>query len=384
MLFSWRIRDNEHCPCGSGSRYKACCKGKSIPVPAPSKKPREVLIMEKMRSSMEKCCLHPDQANCKGRIKEAHALQNKKIISLLAGDERHVYMLDTKKQLLLIALEDGKKLPIVEISRTSANKATTETCFCDLHDNIVFSAIEKGAPDFDNSDIMKFTYAYKAFIFSYYKQMVAMKAFRQRFKENPPAFQDMGSVALYRQIQIMEKEYALIKKQFDSQILSESCNGVYTCAVEIPQQIQFAAYAYIALSHDMNGGRIKNKKQGVMHRIALTIFPEQTKSWLLMSCLDSEKGIYESLFNQMQEASIQKIKYYLNLILPLYSENIVLSPALWNSWSEEIKSAYTYYANLFGPEAVKMEVYIGFALKNAFRDRSGATYNALPKINLFP
>lgn len=53
--------------------------------------------MEKMRASMKKFCMHPEQEKCKGPIKGAHALQNNKIISLLAGSERHVYMLNTKK-----------------------------------------------------------------------------------------------------------------------------------------------------------------------------------------------------------------------------------------------------------------------------------------------
>lgn len=345
MLFRWRIKDNEPCPCGSDKLFRDCCKGKTVSSPSPSRKPPEVQIMEKMRSSMTRCCLHPDQANCKGRIKEAHALQNNKIISLLAGHDRHVYMLDAKKQPLLVPLDNGEVIPFVEISRTSANNATTETCFCDLHDNIVFAAIEKGAPNFDNSDIMKFTYAYKAFIFEYYKQTMGMKIYRQCYKENPQAFKGKDSVAMYRMFQLKEKGFEPIKRHFDSQILSGTCNGVYTCVVEIP---------------------------------------EQTKSWLLMSCLDSERKIYEALFKQMQEASVQKIKYYLNLVLPLYSENMVLSPTLWNSWTENIRNAYTYYANLNGPEAIKMEMCLGFALKNAFRDKSGATYNRSPRINLFP
>ncbi len=55
---------------------------------------------------------------------------------------------------------------IVEVSRTSANDATTETCFCDYHDNVAFAIIEEAAPDFDeNSNEMKFVYAYKAFIY---------------------------------------------------------------------------------------------------------------------------------------------------------------------------------------------------------------------------
>ena len=56
-----------------------------------SKKPTDVQIMERMRSAMKKYCLHPDKANCNGRIKSAHALQNNKIISVLAGKDRHVY-----------------------------------------------------------------------------------------------------------------------------------------------------------------------------------------------------------------------------------------------------------------------------------------------------
>ncbi len=58
-------------------------------------------------------------------------------------------------------MNNGKSELIVKVSRTSANDATTETCFCDLYDNIVFAVIEKGAPDFEEtSEEMKFVYAY--------------------------------------------------------------------------------------------------------------------------------------------------------------------------------------------------------------------------------
>lgn len=72
------LHDDESCPCGSGKSYKDCCKGKSDDGPVNSKKPVEVLLMEEMRKGFkqDKVCLHPDQANCKGKIKEAHALQN--------------------------------------------------------------------------------------------------------------------------------------------------------------------------------------------------------------------------------------------------------------------------------------------------------------------
>lgn len=145
--------------------------------------------MEMMRKSMKKCCMHPDQNNCKGKIKNAHALQNNKIISLLGASERHVFLLDPKKIPLLVPLKNGETELIIEISKTSVNNATTQTCFCDLHDNIAFALIEKGAPDFDESnDAMKFVYAYKAFIFEYYKQWMAMDIFKVSFANRPEVF----------------------------------------------------------------------------------------------------------------------------------------------------------------------------------------------------
>lgn len=119
---------------------------------------------------------------------------------------------------------------------------------------------------------MKFVYAYKAFIFEYYKQTMGMKIFRQCFKANPKAFQSKESVAIYRMLQLKEKEFEPIKKHFDSEILAGTHNGIFTCVVKIPEQIKFADYAFIAPSYDMNGHRIRHTKKGVMHRIALTIF----------------------------------------------------------------------------------------------------------------
>jgi len=384
FLSKFKLKGSEQCPCGSNKSFGKCCKGKEPQIIKPSKKPAEVQIMERMKSSMKKSCMHPDKKSCKGSIKGAHALQNNKIISLLAGSERHVYMLNTKKQPLLIPVDNGEVIPIVEMSKVSANDATTETCFCDYHDNIAFSVIEKGAPNFvESCEAMKFVYAYKAFIFEYYKQMMALNIFQNNFKENPIAFQTLEMIGMYRMFQLKEKEFELAKQHYDREIINNSLEGISTCVIRIPEQIKFAGYAYIAPDYDINGKRIKHTIKGVMHRIAITIFPEKTQSWLLLSCLESERYIYKNLFDQLETASVDKLKFYINMVLPLYSENMVLSPLLWKNWDEETQMAYTYYANIHGPEALRIGMGIGFALKNATRDKSGKAYEQAPKINLF-
>lgn len=282
-LLKMKLSDRELCPCGSEKAYGECCKGIALKIQKPSKKPAEVLIMEKMRKSMRKCCLHPDKANCKRTIKHAHALQNNKIMSVLGGQERHVYLLDSKKKPLLVPMDGGERLPIVEVSKVSVNDATTETCFCEIHDTKAFEIIETGAPDFDPSnEKMKFVYAYKAFIFEYYKQSISWEIFQACFKENPAAFTDKTAVAMYRMLQLKKQEFEPIKSHFDSEILAGTYNGIFTCAIKFDFQIKFADYAYVAPSFDLNGNRIRHTKKGIMHRIAITAFPEGQHSWILI------------------------------------------------------------------------------------------------------
>ena len=383
-LAYFRIFNNEDCPCGSGKTFKECCKGKSDQCSVQSKKPPEVQIMEQMRKSMVRCCMYPDQSNCNGKIKNAHALQNNKIISLIAGAERHVYTMDKKRKPLIIPIKGEEPEVMVEFTKVSANDATTETCFCDRHDNIAFAVIEKGAPDFDvNSEPMKFVYAYKAFVFECYKQEVSHKIFQQCFKNRPSVFKLPQMIGLYRVSQLRLKEFEIIKKHFNSEILAGTYNGIETCVITIPERINFANYTLIAPDYDLDGKRIKHTIKGVMHRIAITVFPEKTKSYILLSCLSSEKDFYARFFEQINNASLEKIKFYFSMILPLYSENLVLSPVLWNAWDDEAKMAFTFYANLKGQAFKRYSIAIGMGLRNAANSIVPFDYTKRGKIDLF-
>ena len=80
-------------------------------------------------------------------------------------------MQDPAKQPIVIKEDPVNPILIVPFTRVSGNKATTQSCFCDVHDTQAFKVIEAGSPDFDaNNDEMKFVYAYKAFVFEYAKQ----------------------------------------------------------------------------------------------------------------------------------------------------------------------------------------------------------------------
>ena len=108
---------------------------------------------------------------------------------------------------------------------------------------------------------------------------------------------------------------------------------------------------------------IDNK--GKMHRLAITVLPEVNQSYILMSCLDSEEEFYRSFFQSIKTANLEKILFYFNLMLPLFSENVILSEALWNALDEKGQFGLTHMANLTGDDQLKLSQTLGMALRNA-------------------
>ena len=201
--------------------------------------------------------------------------------------------------------------------------------------------------------------------------------------KRPPVFQLAQMVGLYRVSQLRLKEFEAVKNHFNSEILAGTYNGIETCVITIPERIKFANYAFIAPDYDLNGKRIKHTIKGVMHRIAITAFPEDKKSYILLSCLSSEKNIYAKFFEQIDNAPLEKVKFYFSMMLPLYSENMVISPALWNKWDDEMKIAFTFYANLKGETFKRYSIAIGMGLRNAAKSKIPFDYSKRGKIDLF-
>ena len=237
------------------------------------------------------------------------------------------------------------------IDRVGVNHATTETCFCDIHDDEVFAPIEKGAPAFDkDSDEHKYIYAYKAFIFEYYKKLVEQKVLRENITNTPSLLKTPQYIQYYRAISMTLEEMNEVKSFFDKGIVSKDYTGLETCVIEIPESIKFATYACIAVDFDLKGKKIRHTKRGFISRLFITIFPEETKSYIILSCLSEDIKIYKKFFQQLQTTNLDKVKYYFDLILPLYTENNVLSPRLWEKWGEEQQIGYTFFANRKGKQ----------------------------------
>lgn len=383
LIQYFKISDKENCPCGSEKPYVKCCKDRKDKSIKPSRKPLNIQIMEQFKKNQFKCCLHPVTSRCVKHIKEAHALQNNKILSQLSEDG-HVYILNTQKPPEIIPIENEEPEVLTMIDKVGVNHATTATCFCDVHDDEVFAPIEKGAPSFDKeSDEHKYIYAYKAFIFEYYKKLVEQRAFVNNIKNKPSLLKSYKFIQYYRAITMTLKEMNFVKEFFDKGICSKDYAGLETCVIELPESINFANYACVALDFDINGRKIKHTHKGFMSRLFITIFPEETRSFVIVSCLKSDYKIYKKFFYQLQTINLNKLKYYFDIILPLYSENIVLSPRLWHAWNEEQQFAYTFYANRKGKQFMIYRQALKFGMHNLRKNELGFEDGNRGKLNLF-
>ena len=111
----------------------------------------------------------------------------------------------------------------------------------------------------------------------------------------------------------------------------------------------------------------RSDNHGRMHRLAITVLPETNQSYILMSCLDSEEEIYRPFFQSIKAAKLEKVLFYFNLMLPLSSENVILSETLWNAHDEKGQFALTHMANLTGDDHFKLSQTLGMKLRNIAR-----------------
>lgn len=336
MLFrKFIISKNELCPCSSGKKYKDCCYTKSH---RKFHNEAEYLAVTNkvLKKSRIKTCLHSDCTAKSRDIILAHAMQKNRILSKLCV-ENQVLMQNTKDNPVMLEIKKGKPEPFYFLEPVHIKNATVSTCFCGKHDNSLFANIEKEGCDFSpNNKEQIFLFAYKTFAFEYYKEIVNSKFYTNMCAEVPQVFKNPFLVRNYRESVLKKVEMDHYKEIFDKCLIEKKYEEFESVVIEIQQQIQFAAYMCVAPPFDIKGKKINviDNKSRMMRRLFVTIFPESDKSYIIITCHKDDLSIYETYLNIIRTSSIGLVKYYFNTFIPLYTENLIISPKLWDKWGE--------------------------------------------------
>lgn len=363
MLLKFRFDKNEICPCGSGSLYKECCM---IKEPRKFHNKNEAInhTGQMMKKSRVKICLH-NGCNAKPKdIIKAHALQENRILNKLALNKK-VIMQDFSKAPMLCEIKPGKPEPFYFLTEVPIKNATIATCFCKTHDDALFVKIEKSQYNLENLDLEQlFLFAYKTFTFELYTEIVAKKFQVNMLSSVPQLAKQPLSVYQYRNMDLKLKDLQYYKSFFDKAINKKDYTGLETIILDIPFRIQFSNYMAVSPPFDIRGKKIKalDKSSGRLKFVFFTSFPVEKKSYILISVLKEDLDVYQEYFKQIKNSPMGLIRYYINVFIPLYSQNLIISPSLWESWSEMAQCGVQFaVADL---HSIKLLKALQFYLKN--------------------
>ena len=134
------------------------------------------------------------------------------------------------------------------------SSATTATCYCKTHDDLLFAKIEKSQYDLQTLDKEQlFLFAYKTFSFELYTQMAAENFNCLMFENAPQTTKNPLVVYQYRNCMEKLKDLQSYKSYFDRALKSKDFEGLETIVFEIPYEIEFANYMTISPPFDIEG-----------------------------------------------------------------------------------------------------------------------------------
>ena len=323
-----KIGRNDPCPCGSGKKYKKCCLGKADDVYYSNPLNFQETYKKVRKESRIKRCLHPKSDECSEKIIEAHSIQNNKIIKRLSSNGL-VYMPCPKS--------DNPFAPMTMYGR---KEATVFTGFCGYHDKTVFQPIEDGM--FDKSILHIFLYTYRCFAIEYHKKQEVVNMERNMFKIKPSLVNMLCEDNPFCGFHMAIDDFQDVKKIFDTALLTGNYDVLSSVVWEFDQPVKFAGTGFEAMTHDLEGNKIQdlfNPNVSAKH-IFVMLFPEGEKTYCIISWLKENDDLFAKYKQQLLRLPEEKKKIYINNLLPMISENIVVNPEAWDNWEEYKRNGF--------------------------------------------
>lgn len=333
-----KIGRNELCPCGSGLKYKKCCIDKPI-------EQRQAELIERATKNLKnrsivKHCLHPDKDHCKGKIIKAHAIQNNRILRPLSENGEVITVDQLTNHIFQDTGVKGRK------------QATTFSGFCSYHDKTTFQPIEDR--DFVGSPEQIFLLTYRTLAWHYQKKLEQLERhkliateFAKKSKlvglsKEDVDFGKLDETNLKRGLTEIEAE----KDKFDISLLEESYSLINYSIWKIPYEVDFAISMMNQPSYDLDGNQINDITGKLsLKNVYLNIFPYNGYSFCIWSWCKDVDNTYSKFVEQFLDLDNTRRKYYLNKTIPYWSDSLIMSPRLWDSWSSEVQEDFLSYIN---------------------------------------
>jgi hypothetical protein len=272
-------------------------------------------------------CLEPSET-CKAPAIRAHSVQNAAVMDLLhrAG---HV-------KVLTHDFHDADSFALIwrDVGR---NLATTFEGFCSTHDAALFALIDTQALELTNREQL-FLYAYRAVARELHALMEATARTQILYQQRIEAGIDKGNEPEAAGILALEHGMNMYSayeyKTALDQALQDGNFDVLTHEIVrlAPQAPAIAASVFF----DLDTRRYQEEPP----RASLNIFPvSTTETVAIFSFTDADAEPVREYIHDIFTSNGGYQKYLISRILLLHAENFVVSPSLFDTWSEAKRDA---------------------------------------------
>ena len=342
IFTSKKVYPNDSCPCGSGKKYKLCCKGKQDDVDFVN--PLNLLDNYKRirKESRIKQCLHPNNEECSEKIIGAHSIQNNKILKRISSNGM-VFMPCPKP--------DNPFAPMTSYGR---KEATVFTGFCGHHDKTLFQPIEDR--DFEKTEEQVFLYTYRCFALEYHKKQEVKKMEQIIFTKRPSLVNMPDAEDPFKGNKMAIEDFIEDKKIFDKAILEKDYSVLTSIIWEFDKAVKFACTGFEALQYDLNNRRVQDLldfSKPAQH-VYVCVFPENEKTYCIISWFKKNDGMFSSYYEQLNGLDEVKKRNFINNLLPMISESLVVNPEAWEKLSQSQKNEFGSY--VWGIETIAQEM----------------------------
>jgi hypothetical protein len=264
--------------------------------------------------------------DCGKKAIKAHSVQNSQVLELLCY----------QGHLIQLALTHNKKSePTFQFEKVGRNNATTFKGLCSRHDTEIFKPIECNTIDYDIDEHL-FLISYRSILWEYHAKISAAQKYsfiankiKNNHTENLPNFSELEAQHLAFVIEAWRENNHKLKYDF-----------IY----------EYKAYEYIkskfflisttqptiAASAVINTGR---NEQNDFSRATLNVLPlNNNKTLALISWLNDDNLNVVKYFDKIFNYNNSNIDVVISKILIQQTENVVISPNFFDTWSEQKKS----------------------------------------------
>lgn len=280
---------------------------------------------------------------CNNKIIRAHTIQENRILNQLSENGDVLYISYGDREL--------------KFKKVGKGKATTFTGFCGYHDNKIFSPIENYDFIKENKE-QQFLFAYRIIAREYYAKIHSknicekfMEALENPQKEiiNGCPLQFLDSYTLeeckIRQEQLLKstnydiRDLNFYKKILNKSLKEEKFEVINTYCLEFDVKCGLAVASWCYLTQDLNVKVINDTfdYKEKMRPLLITIFPQNNKTYILLSYFNEDKHKFKAFINQFKNLEEDKKKIAISNLIVFNCENFVFSPKHWSMLSDNEK-----------------------------------------------